>query len=218
MDRGYPMSPATLNGNSGPDTTNNYDTNVTAPSSSVMSSLFAAEQYSYCPQAAMGLSYNWSSMSTLVSNMSPNGSTNQAIGLELGWMSLTGGGPFTAPAMASGYTYNQVIVILTDGLNTQDRWYGDGVDTSTQVDARQTLTCNNIKSAGITIYAVQVSTDGTPLSTLLQGCAGTQPNVGDASKFFFLTSSSQIITTFNSIGTSLASSTSQSDVPTGPLT
>jgi hypothetical protein len=41
----------------------------------------------------------------------------------MGWMSLTGGGLFTAPAMDPNYTYSQVIILLTDGLNTQDRWY-----------------------------------------------------------------------------------------------
>ena len=76
-------------------------------------------------------------------------------------------GPFTAPAMDPNYSYNQVIIILTDGLNTQDRWYS----AQSQIDARQTMTCNNIKASGITIYTVQVSTDGTPVSPLLQQCA-----------------------------------------------
>ena len=172
----------------------NYDTNVVAPANGNTPTLFSAEQYSACPQAAMGLSYNWSAMTTLVNNMTPNGNTNQAIGLALGWMSLVGGGPFTQPAMDPNYTYQQVIILLTDGLNTQDRWYS----VQSSIDARQTLTCNNIKAAGIILYTVQVSTDGTPISTLLQNCAS------DSSKFFFLTSASQIVTTFNSIGTDLS--------------
>jgi Flp pilus assembly protein TadG len=194
MDRGFPMSPSNLSGNSGPDTTNNYDTNVVQPDVTKMASLYAAEQYGSCPQAVMGLSYNWSAMTTEVNNMSPAGNTNQAIGLELGWLSLVGGGPFTAPPLQAGYTYNQIIILLTDGLNTQDRWYS----VQSQIDARQTLTCNNIKAAGITLYTVQVSTDGTPVSPLLQQCAS------DSTKFFYLTSSSQIVTTFNQIGTNLS--------------
>jgi Flp pilus assembly protein TadG len=177
----------------GPDT-GNYDTNVVAPAAGNTPTLFSAEQYSACPQAAMGLSYDWSTMTTLVNNMSPNGNTNQAIGLALGWMSLVGGGPFTQPAMDPNYVYQQVIILLTDGLNTQDRWYSQ----QSSIDARQTLTCNNIKAAGIILYTVQVSTDGTPLSTLLQNCAS------DSSKFFFLTNSTQIVSTFSSIGTDLS--------------
>ncbi len=86
----------------------------------------------------MGLSYNWSAMTSLVNGMSPNGNTNQAIGLQLGWLSLVGGGPFTAPAMDPNYNYTQVIILLTDGLNTQDRWYGNGssLGTSTTPDRR----------------------------------------------------------------------------------
>jgi len=129
-----------------------------------------------------------------INAMSPVGNTNQAIGLQLGWMSLVGEGPFTAPAMQSGYTYNQIIILLTDGLNTQDRWYS----VQSQIDARQTLTCNNIKAAGITLYTVQVSTDGTPVSPLLQQCAS------NSNDFFYLTSSNQIVTTFNQIGTNLS--------------
>lgn len=184
MDRGFPTTP---------DTTNNYDTNVAPPTVTQNSSLWAAEQYSSCPQAAMGLSYDWSAMTDEVNNMSPAGNTNQAIGLELGWLSLVGGGPFTAPPFDPNYQYSQFIILLTDGLNTQDRWYS----VQSQIDARQTMTCNNIKAAGIIIYTIEVSTDGTPVSPLLQNCASNSSN------FYYLTSSSQIITIFNQIGTAL---------------
>jgi Flp pilus assembly protein TadG len=181
-------------GNSTAPDSGNYDANVTEPSTSINATLYATEQYSTCPQAAMGLSYSWSSMSTLVSNMSPNGNTNQAIGLQLGWMSLVGGGPFTSPAMDPNYQYKQIIILLTDGLNTQDRWY----TSQSSIDAREQLTCNNIKAAGITLYTIQVNTGGDPTSTLLQNCAT------DSTKFYLLTSASQILTTFNSIGTNLS--------------
>jgi uncharacterized protein YegL len=172
----------------------NYDTNVVTPSTSITATLYSAEQYSACPQAAMGLSYDWTSMTNLVNNMVANGNTNQALGLQLGWMSLVGGGPFTAPAMSSNYTYQQYIILLTDGLNTQDRWDTD----QSSIDARQRLTCNNIKATGITLYTIQVNTGGDPTSTLLQNCAS------DPSKFFLLTSSSDIVSTFNSIGTQIS--------------
>jgi hypothetical protein len=92
--------------------------------------------------------------------------------------------------------------LLTDGLNTLDRWYGNGSSTNTAVDARMydgsgAGTCANIKAAGITIYAVQVNTGHDPTSTLLQHCASS------ADKFFLLTSANQIITTFQTIGTNL---------------
>ena len=58
-------------------------------------------------------------------------------------MSLAGGGPFTVPAMDPNYQYKQVIILLTDGLNTQDRWYTSAIS----IDNRQKMTCDNIKAA-----------------------------------------------------------------------
>ena len=147
----------------------------------------------------MPLSYNWTDMKNLVNGMTADGSTNQNIGLVLGWQSLVGGGPFpTPPAKDSNFQYQEVIILLSDGLNTQDRWYGNGSATSTQVDDRQKLTCANVKAAKITIYTVQVNTGGDPTSTLLQNCASS------SDKFFLLTSANAIITTFNQIGTALS--------------
>ncbi len=185
-DRGSPLS----TGATAPSTAN-YDQNVSAPVVGNTATMFPAGQNSNstCTQAAMGLNYNWSAMSTLVNSMQPDGSTNQPIGLVWGWHTLVGGGPFTSPAVDPNYTYSQVIILLSDGLHTQDRWYGNGSATSTQVDSRMygTGTCANIKAAGITIYTIQVNTGGDPTSTLLQNCAT------DSSKFFLLTSASEIV-------------------------
>jgi Flp pilus assembly protein TadG len=194
MDRGYPKSSSNLSGNSGPDTTNNYDTNVASIDPKKPASMYAAEQYGQCPAAAvMGLSYDWSAMSTLVNSMSPNGNTNQAIGLQLGWLSLIGGGPFTAPKMDADYNYSQIIILLTDGLNTENRWYTN----QSSIDTREQITCSNAKNTGITLYTIQVNTDGEPTSTMLQNCASSPE------KFFLLTSADQIAATFESIGTNL---------------
>jgi len=183
MDRGNPNAPSS----------SNYDTNVVAPSSADSASQYPAEQYSSCPQAVMGLSYDWTDMHSLVNNMSPGGNTNQAIGLQLGWMSLVGGGPFVMPAEDANYTYQHVIILLTDGLNTQDRWY----TSQSSIDSRQSMTCTNVKNSGVVLYTIQVNTGGDPTSTLLQNCAT------DSGKFFLLTSASQIVTVFNQIGTNL---------------
>ena len=100
--------------------------------------------------------------------------------------------------MDSNYTYKKVIILLTDGLNTQSRYGGDGSSPSPQVDVRQKILCDNVKAAGITLYTVQVNTSSDPTSTLLQDCASS------SDKFFLLTSSTAIVTTFNQIGTALA--------------
>ena len=191
------------------DRDQDYDTKATLPNPAdaslpptASSSLFPAEQYDACPVQMMGLSYDWTAMNTLVNQMNPNGNTNQAIGLAWGWQSLVGGGPLTAPAKDPNYKYNDVIILLTDGLNTQNRWYTD----QASIDARQKKTCDNIYAAGITLYTIQVNTAGDPTSSLLQNCAGSPPDkkYPDSSKFFLLTSAGGMVTTFNQIGTQLS--------------
>jgi Flp pilus assembly protein TadG len=194
-------------GSNAPDS-NNYDQNVTAPGTTAASK-FPAEQYNACPVAMMGLSYNWTTMNSLVDSMQPNGGTNQPIGLVWGWQSLVGGGPLTSPAKDPNYQYQDVIILLSDGLNTQDRWYGNGSSTSTQVDSRMynsstgAGTCANIKNSGVTLYTIQVNTGGDPTSTLMQNCAGGPSKFSDPSKFYMVTTSSGIGTVFNAIGTNL---------------
>jgi Flp pilus assembly protein TadG len=173
------------------DRDQNYDTTNDAPLAGA--TLYPTEQYSSCPAQLMGLSNDWTALTNKINDMQPNGNTNQAIGLQVGWQSLTAA-PFTVPAMDPNYRYTQAIILLTDGLNTQDRWYSN----QSSIDARQQKTCDNIKAAGITIYTVQVNTGNDPTSTLLQNCAS------DSSKFFLLTSSNEIVTTFNQIGTALS--------------
>jgi von Willebrand factor type A domain len=195
MDRGYPAAASTLDGQSGPDNTYNFDTTADGPDTDTprYSSFYAAEQYGSCPQAAKPLSYDWGAMNTLVDNMSPAGNTNQAIGLQVGLLSLAGGGPFTVPAYDPLYQYTKVIILLTDGLNTQDRWYGSDTD----IDPRQAMTCQNVKDANIELYTIQVNTGGDPTSTMLQNCASS------TDKFYLLTSADQMTATFNTIGTNL---------------
>jgi Flp pilus assembly protein TadG len=179
------------------DRDQNYDLDNTAPSTARSATLFPAEQNDSCPAPLTGLSYDWDKLNDAIDDMQPEGATNQAIGLQWGWQSLTEA-PFTVPAYDADYKYKQVIILLTDGLNTQDRWYGDGRNPSSQVDTRQKKLCQNIKDAGIELYTVQVNTGRDAKSTMLEQCASSPD------KFFLLTSADQIITTFDSIGSALS--------------
>jgi Flp pilus assembly protein TadG len=183
-------------GSSGPSSSD-YDQKVTLPGTS-SSSKYPAEQDSGCPVQMQGLTYDWSGLNSLVDSMTPNGSTNQPIGLVWAWQSLVGGGPLTAPAKDTGYTYKEIVILMSDGLNTKDRWYGNGSSVSTSVDRRMydtdgSGTCANIKAAGITIYSIQVNTGGDPTSTIMKNCASA------ADKFYEV----KVGTVFTAIGTNL---------------
>jgi Flp pilus assembly protein TadG len=174
------------------DRDQDYDTTNTAPSGT-LATQFPAEQFHDCPVQLMPLSYDWTALNSKIDAMTPGGMTNQTIGLQWGFQSLTAA-PFTIPAKDPSYTYQQVVILLTDGLNTQNRFSTD----QTAIDARTKKVCDNIKNAGIVLYALQVNTSGDPTSTMLQQCAS------DTGKFFLVTSSSQIGTIFNQIGTNLS--------------
>lgn len=179
------------------DRDQDYDTKNTAPAVATPATLFPAEQYNACPTTIMALSYNWTNLNSKIDALSPNGGTNQAIGLQWGFQSLTSA-PFTIPSKDPNYVYKEVIILFTDGLNTQDRWYGTGFSHDSRIDDRQKILCDNVKAAGITLYTVQVSTDGDAVSTMLKQCASSE------NKFFMLTAANQIVTTFQQIGTELA--------------
>ena len=172
------------------DRTQDYDTNVTSPSGS---SLYPAANDDNCPVAGMmTLGYNWTTLSSEIDAMVANGSTNQTIGLQHGWATLTTGSPYSAPTLPPNTT--QYIILVSDGLNTQDRWYGDGSNESTSVNTRMSAACTNAKNAGIVIYTIFVDLNGTQgNSSVLQSCAT------DSSKYFDLTTSGAIVTTFNQI-------------------
>jgi Flp pilus assembly protein TadG len=208
------------------DRTQNFDETGDAPNAGNVATLFPANQYyenntAYCASTAsttlgtmIPMSFNWSTLKTAVNAMQPTGGTNQSVGLAWAWQSLLQTGPIPAPAEDPNTTYNRVIIILSDGLNTEDRWpnYGDGSTQNTtngvgDIDARQAQQCTNIKAAVdangrpmFTIYTIQVDTSSPadPVSNVLKNCAS------DPSKFFMLTSSSQIATTFTTIGTALS--------------
>jgi Flp pilus assembly protein TadG len=182
------------------DRTQNYDTLNTAPSTANTATLFPAEQYSYCDGSGaqikpiVPLTYDWSTLKTKIDALVPTGNTNQGIGIAWGWMTLTQSDPFNAPAKDANFVYKDVIVVLSDGINTQNRWY----TSSISIDARQRILCDNAKAAGITIYAVQVNTGTDPTSSVLQYCAQ------NASSFYLVTSASQTASVFNAIGTQLS--------------
>lgn len=183
------------------DRDQNYDTLNTTPTSANPSTQFYAEQYNACPAQLMPLTYDFAALKAKVDSLVPNGGTNQPIGIAWGWQSLTAGAPLFAPAEDPSYTYKKVLIVMSDGLNTQDRWpsYGNGQSQfNGQIDARQRIQCDNIKAAGITIYAMHVNTDGDPTSAVLQHCASSPAN------FSTVTSSSQIAAAFSNIGTQLS--------------
>jgi Mg-chelatase subunit ChlD len=133
---------------------------------------------------------DWTALTDTVDAMAPNGNTNVTIGVAWGMQALTSGSPLPG-ASAPRADLDKVLVLLTDGENTQNRW----TSTPSQIDARTAAACAAAKSAGIKVYTIRVIEGNAPL---LQDCASGSSN------FFDVQDATQLNTVFAQIGKSLA--------------
>jgi Flp pilus assembly protein TadG len=132
----------------------------------------------------------WTKLNSKIDAMQASGNTNVTIGLVWGWHSLTPNLPL-AEGSAPAPDKDKVIVLLTDGTNTQNRWS----TSESSIDARTALACTNAKASNIKIYTVRVI-DGN--ATLLRNCA-TNPNM-----YYEVSQATQLNSVFSSIAQNLA--------------
>jgi Flp pilus assembly protein TadG len=173
------------------DRDQDYDIKNTAPTSSA--TRFPAENSDGCPEKLMGLTYDWNALNAKVDSLYPDGMTNQVIGLAWGFQSLTAA-PFTIPAKDSNFQYSEVLILVTDGENTQTRFSSN----KSTIDSRVLAACANAKAAGIIVYTMQINTGGDSTQTFLKTCASAPD------KFIEVKSANQVVSAFNSIGTALS--------------
>jgi hypothetical protein len=179
------------------DRKQSFDIANTAASGAATS--FPAENNQYCGSATVTtLGYAWANLTTQINAMTPYGATNQAIGVAHGWQTLSQGSPYNAAAVPDDTT--RYIILFSDGLNTMNRWWGDGSTENTTadgyIDGREKAACDAAKADGIVIYSIYVNVGnagGAGNSAPLQYCAT------DPTKYFALTTTSGVVTTFNQI-------------------
>src|SRR5262249_6801985 len=94
------------------DRAQDNDTNNTTPVVGVVSTMMVAENSPSCVAATlMGLSSDFSALSTEVDSMVANGATNQTIGVAWGWQAQSQGVPMNAPALPE-HT-GQIMILLS---------------------------------------------------------------------------------------------------------
>jgi len=180
------------------DRAQDYDTQNVAPTGGAK---FPAENSDNCPPGIVSplpkasdvadktaWDAYWSNLSTEVDAMVANGNTNQGVGLAWGWQTLTNAVPYSPGTLPTDT--RKVLILLTDGANTQNRWS----TSATDIDSRTKKTCQAIKDDNITVYTVLVMAGS---SSMLQGCAS------DTTKYFELSKPDDIVTTFAQIGTQI---------------
>ena len=154
-------------------------------------------------------------------DMVADGNTNVAMGLMWGWHTVSPNAPF-----ADGKPYNtpktqKIIVLLTDGDNTNDEydnpngsiytgygymWQGrlknssnvaldetsSGTNRRDAIDSRQAKACANAKTAGVMIYSIGVGVSSHSKS-ILQTCATS------TDMYYDVTDATQLTSVFNTI-------------------
>ena len=143
------------------------------------------------PGPAHWLTSDWNKLHKKVEEMKGDGTTNVTIGLAWAWHSLTSRQPLREAA-APASDLDKVMVLLTDGDNTENRWGGN----SAAIDKRTEAACANIKAEGIKLYTVRVIAGN---ATLLRNCASSP------SMYFEVSQASQLNAAFKKIADSLAS-------------
>ena len=160
-------------------------------------------------------------ITTKLGQMVASGNTNVAMGLMWGWHTLSPNAPFADGKAYSTPKTQKIIVLLTDGDNTNNEnnnpnnsiytGYGymwqerlrnssnvalDESSSSTSrrnaIDSRQAKACANAKAAGILIYSIGVGVSNHSKS-ILQTCA-TQSDM-----YYDVTDAAQLTSVFNTI-------------------
>jgi Flp pilus assembly protein TadG len=170
-----------------------YDTQDTAPSSDVHTKFPAVGCSAITPIMTLTDildTTGFTNLNSKIEAMNPAGNTNVTIGLVWGWHALTKSEPLTQGSDPAP-DKDKVIVLLTDGDNTQNRWTTSG----SSIDARTALACANAKADNIKIYTVRVI-DGD--ATLLRNCA-TKPTM-----YYDVSQASELNSVFSSIAQNLA--------------
>jgi von Willebrand factor type A domain len=174
--------------------TTDYDVKDTPPDTVLKKALFPAHQADPCPVQMLPLTSKWTTLQSKIDEMKPVGTTNVTIGLAWGWHALTKGTPLTEPS-APAADLDKVLILLTDGQNTQNRWSTN----QAEIDERTKKACENIKKDAVNnikVYTVRVIEGNVPL---LQSCA-SKPDM-----FYDVQNAPQLNTVFKQISENLAS-------------
>ncbi|MCQ0988117.1 VWA domain-containing protein [Jiella marina] len=138
------------------------------------------------------LTTNLAAMKTKVDLMQPSGNTNITIGVQWGMEALTGTYPLAGASTES--RAKRIMIVLTDGNNTQNRWHGSS--NSAQINARTSLACSNAKAmtandgSALELFTIRLI-DGN--EALLKACAT------DDGHYFPVTTASELTSVFQDI-------------------
>lgn len=157
-------------------------------------SSWPCERYALNGLAVKPLSSDHAAVKRQLQGMTPYGWTHIALGFEFGWHVLSSNAPFTEGVPETDKNTMKVLVLLTDGNQTEQAFGRAGSETKEDGERNLESLCRNAKAAGITVATVALDLDDATTVARLRGCAS------DPNKLFFdATTGSRLATAFEAI-------------------
>lgn len=141
-------------------------------------------------QRILPLTTNLPQVKTHIEALVPDGTTNTTIGMAWGYNVLNPDAPLGSGAAPASRKPVRVMVFLTDGLNTKDRFS----QSTTEMDKDMRNLCRDSKNANIRVFTVRVI-EGN--DDLLRECAS------DPADFYTTNDSAGLVSVFRSIAQKL---------------
>ena len=133
--------------------------------------------------------------------MQPYAWTHIALGFEFGWHLLSPNAPFTGTAPYGDGKTMKVLVLLTDGRQTEPAFGPGSTRSVAQGESNLEKLCSNAKAEGVTVITVAFDLNDASTRNRLQGCAS------DPDKYFFIAEDdAQLASAFEQIKSALKTS------------
>ena len=138
------------------------------------------------------LTTDFGALRSTVASMQPAGNTNVTIGVSWGLASLTAGAPLSAAQPFGTRNLTKLMIVLTDGDNTQNRF----TSNSNEIDQRTDKACREAKNKGVRVYSVRVIAGN---AGLLRDCASSP------SMYYEVQDAAQLDPVFRAIASEISS-------------
>lgn len=139
------------------------------------------------------LTNDFAAINSQLDAMKPYAWTHIALGAEFGFHLLSPNAPFTDGASYSDTTTRKIMVLLTDGMQTEPA-FGPGPRTVAQGEDNLEAVCENAKTSGITVMTIAYNIDDATTVDRLRNCT-TDP----ATDFFSVGEGQNIAAAFDAI-------------------
>lgn len=143
------------------------------------------------------LTDNFTVIKSQLDIMKPYAWTHIALGAEFGYHLLSPNAPFTEGADYSDNKVQKIMVILTDGEQTEPG-FGPSSRTVSQGENNLEAICSNAKASGITVMTIAYNLDDTDTRKRLRTCT-SDPDTD----FFVADDGTQVSTAFEQIKTQI---------------